>query len=765
MTKEKHTYYQSEPKEEAIDFNKLRLLILKNWKWLLLIFVILNASAYLFLRWTKPVYESHSEIKLEIESDASEFGYGGFFEEKNLSILSGEIELLKSGLFFDILIDSLDLEVGYYTKGSFLNDEKYPNPPFLIEFISINRNWIDKPVFLKFNDDQTFQLSLDGSFKDFPNDQPVGKEISLDGSKFVLNLVYSLSQLQKDDYFFTYHSRGSLHRYFDVHMDVELLNLKANTLKISIRDNNKFKARDLVNAINKIYIEYTQQEKSLANKKKIEWIDDQLNRIETELDNYENFFEDFTIKNRTADLDEDLRRTIEQINQIDSNRMALDLRKDLLEKARNELNSNKIVAPSRYFPPELTRVIGEFNDLLLQKEQLGLTYKETTFAMRDLDKKIESGEENMEAMLNSMISSIDNQLSQLTSQRMDLEKNFTQIPGKSTELNKNQRYYDLYEEFYLSLMQSKAEFEIAVAGTTPNFKVLASATSPDEPIYPNTILIYSISIMASFVLGIFMITILYITEDKVNSIEDISRILPYSNLGHVPKSKIKTDNNRIIVHKYPKSGVSEALRSIRTNIQFMVPNKKSQVLTVTSNTGGEGKTFISLNLGAIYAGSNKKVLLIDLDMRKPQIHSTFNIKDAKDKGVSTVLINKHKASDCIVNTGIENLFVLSSGPIPPNPSELILNGEFDNLLNQLKKEFDIIILDTPPVGLVTDGILAMKRSDLTLLVIRSAYSRKKDINSIRRFTNFNDSNIAVILNNVERSSIYGYNYGYYSEKS
>ncbi|MDH5379870.1 MAG: polysaccharide biosynthesis tyrosine autokinase [Cyclobacteriaceae bacterium] len=750
--------------QEILDTAKLAGIIRRSWKLVIFVFLLCNTSAYLYIRWTKPLYESTSEIKLDIEADAMEFGFGNFFEEKNLSILSGEIELLKSRLFFKRVIDSLELDVGYFTQGRLLKDEKYPIAPIKVTYNLTGTSWVDTPVFINFTKDDKFQLSLlENSFDGQPR-YDFNQTIELQG--ITLNIEKNEFQFDPkiEDLYFIINSYESLQNYFESNLNVELLNLKANTIRISFTDHNPTKARDLVNAINNIYINYTQKEKSLANTKKINWINSQLSIIEDKLGNYEDFFEAFTIQNRTSDLDEDLKKTIYQINRIDSNRFTISTQVELLSNLQNNLKESKIISPSRYFSDELSTSINKFNDLVVQKEQMGLTYKETTFAMQELEQNIHILQSKLLEIAQARERQLQKEYANLNKKRSQLESEFAKIPGKNTEFNKNERFYHLYEEFYLSLMQSKAEFEIAVAGLTPNFKILSPAYTPPSPIYPKGIIVYGVGMVSSFIFSFLFIALKYLIEDKIENVEQIENIVPFNVMGSIPKSKLTSENNRLVVNLNSKSGESEALRTIRTNLQFLIPQADQKTISITSCVGGEGKTFVALNLAAILAMSKKKVIILDLDMRKPQISKSLNENGENKKGMSTILINKEKVEDCIIQSDHSNLFYIPSGPIPPNPSELLLNGEFENLLIQLRKDFDYVILDTPPVGLVTDGILAMKHSDLSLLVVRSGYTRKKDLSRVLRYIPFEKGKISVILNNVSRSSLYGYNYGYYSDK-
>jgi capsular exopolysaccharide synthesis family protein len=239
-------------------------------------------------------------------------------------------------------------------------------------------------------------------------------------------------------------------------------------------------------------------------------------------------------------------------------------------------------------------------------------------------------------------------------------------------------------------------------------------------------------------------------------------------LGSVPEyRRAKLKYTKLVVGQNPKSSINEALRSIRTNLDFMLPTGKgiynqngSVVISITSTISGEGKTFVASNLGGIIAMSDLKVVILDFDMRKPKLHIAFDAENTQ--GVSSILIGKKTIEDCIQPTEINNLFFISSGPTPPNPSELILREDFDMLVEDLKKKFDVIMIDTPPVGLVTDGILIMQKVDMPLYVVKANYSKRmftKNINRLVESNNF--TNLAVILNAVKKTGTgYGYGYGY-----
>jgi capsular exopolysaccharide synthesis family protein len=264
------------------------------------------------------------------------------------------------------------------------------------------------------------------------------------------------------------------------------------------------------------------------------------------------------------------------------------------------------------------------------------------------------------------------------------------------------------------------------------------------------------------VLSVFFIGILYLANNKINSLYEIEK-LSVPLLGAIPSLRNITENGLYVLDQ-PKSMVSEAMRTLRTNLDFFNINSTKKIIAISSTVSGEGKSFVALNLGGVMVLSKKKVLLVDLDMRKPKSIPYFNSGNS-GKGVSTVLIRKNTWEECIVNSSLDGFDFLPSGPHPPNPSELLLNGEFSQLLNDLKKHYDYIILDTPPVGIVTDGIMAMKHADISLYIFRANYSKRSFIDTLNRIIRINKfDNITTILNALPSTSETAYGYGYYEDK-
>jgi tyrosine-protein kinase Etk/Wzc len=749
---------------EGIDIDKLVAVAMKAKWWIVLIFLICNIAAYLATRWTKDVFESASELKLDIKQDATELGIKTIVEDRNINVVSGEIEQIKSKVFLSRVIDSLDFGVSYYSIGNVLKDEMYKRSPFKVEHDLANSNLNNLPVVFNFIDSSSFQIRLYGSQEFIAG--KFGQPLLVKGNRLVISKTPCKPAADANDFEFVINGKLFLIDYLSKNLKVDPLSFNANTIRVAFQDYNPLKAYDIVNTIDSLYIFYSNEQKNLANRQKINWLNNELLQVEKRMQDYENYFENFTLQNKSSDLNEDLKKTILAINQVDSQRFVLTKRLALLSEITDEILSDKIkisVQQKNFLPEYINQKLETLQQLKQDRDRLSLAYNENTFAFRQKEKEFTTARELVYEQLAQLKKEWQKTAIELNIRKNKLEKDFVSMPDKNTEFTKNQRFYKLYEEFYLLMMQSKAQFEIAQAGNTPDFKILSTATIPVVPISPKKTLMLAIGFVAGLAINFFFIGFIYLLNNKVTNTGEIERYTNVPLLGVIPAYKRSMSSDFQVFHN-PKSMVSEAIRTLRTNLDFFTAGGTKKIITITSTISGEGKSFLASNLGGVIAMSKKKTVLLDLDMRKQKSASHFATFD-HSKGISTVLIKKNTWQECIQQTELENLYFLPSGPHPPNPSELLLNGEFTDLLEELKKEFDYIVIDTPPVGLVTDGIMAMRKSDLSIYVVRANYSKREFLNNINRIQTIHKvSGLAVVLNALVTSSK-AYGYGYYEDRT
>lgn len=745
---------------ESIDLDKLGMIFRKHSTWLVLIFLASNLSAYIYLRYTKNVYESSSELKLDIKQDASELGIKAIVEDQNQNIIYGEIEQIRSKFFFERLIDSMNLGVSYYMEGKVLSEELYGRSPVRVTFANA-RALQDKPIYLSFEAPNRFTIRLE-------NERQIEgvfeKPFTLQGATLTLFKTPQYDYNHEGKYYFVINSRESLLAYLQKHTTVEPLNFNANTIRISFKDYDARKAHDIVRTIDSVYLQYSYQQKNQANTQKINWLNNELGTLESKMEDFENYFETFTIENKSSDLNQELKKTIAAIFQVDSQRFYMSRRIAEINQLSDRLTTNNFTlaySQRQLLPEYISKKFDDVQRLQQEQEKLALSYNENTFAYRQKEKEYSQVRNEVFVQLAELKKDLLKNLGELNLRKEKLEKEFAALPDKSTQFAKNQRFYKLYEEFYLTMMQSKAQFEIAQAGSTPDFKILSSATLPRNPISPKRSLIFSIGFVAGIVAGFFFLGFLYIINDKITNAQEIERAVALPLLGVIPMSHHTTRTPFHILDN-PKSMVSEAIRSLRTNLDFFTAGGNKKIIALSSTISGEGKSFLALNLGGVIALSKKKVVLLDLDMRKPKTRLPFHIPDSQ-KGVSTALISRFNILDCVVQTGLEYFDYVPAGPLPPNPSELLLNGDFSKVLTQLKEVYEFVIIDTPPVGLVTDGIMAMKKADVSIYVIRANYTKKEFLDNLKRTLQIHKlNNLSVVLNALPTSKkMYGY--GYYED--
>ena len=769
----------SDPGQE-LDWAKLLSVLRKSLPYLVVIFLLCTTASYLFVRYTKPLFESESELQLDIKSEASFLGFREMESEesdRNVSGMSEEIELIRSKLFLTKVIKALDLDVSYYTQGKFLDDEKYRTSPFKVQYLIKDESFFNKKIFVDLINGQQYILRYQAGGKEYKEQHLFGKKVSTPYLDFTLipSEHFNDGSIQdNDNYYFIINSDNALIQYFRQNLKVQVLNLNAKTIKVSFTDHNAYKARTLVDVLSNLYLQYTEEEKNKANVKKIEFLNTQLEETENKLENFETYFENFTIDNKTTNLSSDINRTIEFMFELDSQRVEIRKRLSALDKIEQQALSDQVYltksnpgSSDHHFPSYITETLNKLNKLSADKEMLLESYNINTKAYQRKEKEVELLKNELMEAVSSFRLEQQQQLARLDKRRKELQSSFVKLPSKGTEFNRIQRNYEQLLGFLLSLQERKIEFEIANAGTTTDFKILSSASLPYAPISPNKFLIHGIGTMAGLFLCLLFVGVRYFLDNKINNISEVEKLSSAPLLGTLPIVRNKNSHARLLVSDNPKSSFSEAMRSIRTNMDFLAARQENRIISVTSTISGEGKTFVAVNLAAIIAYSRKKVIVLDLDMRKPKVHLAFD-GNSTDRGLSTLLIGKHQLSECVRETTIPHLHYLPAGPTPPNPAELVMNGSFDELLNSLKSQYDIIIMDTPPVGLVTDGILIMKRADLPLYVFKAEYSKKEFFKSLNRLTSLNEfRNMAIILNGVHSGNGYGYGYGngsgYYQE--
>lgn len=758
----------------AFDLEKFVRIVKRSAIYILLFFVVSIAVAYLvFIRWSKPVYQSESLLKLDVQSEATSLGLSSL-GDISIPGLSGEIEILKSDLFLSLVVDAVDMDVSYFFYGNFLEDERYHNSPFIVSHKLKDHVLYDKPMDVTIIDNESFLLSYQQGGGLYSEKHQFGEEISNDRYNLFIEKTSNFEPGTTGNYYFVINSRGKLINYLRANLNVLPENFNAKTLRLTFTDYSKYKAKNLLQAIDTLYLDYTRDAKNKVVEQKIEFLEEQISLREDNLYGYESYFENFIIDNRTQNLNGDISKTIGLLNALDSQELTLKRRLVDAEFLAENMDMDSSLLSSELYGLELSgrlmAALSVFQKIKRERERLLMSYNENTFVVKRLDLQYDINEERVATIIGEYKESLKESLLKLRERRTKIEEKFFQLPSMNTEYGKNRRFYSLEESFQLSLRSSKMDLEITRAGTVTNFIILSPATLPLDPIKPEIPIIYAIASALAAVVSFLFLLIRYFLNNNISSVKELEKLINVPLLGTLPfYSNEKLAVTKLVISPSSKSAISESLRTIRTNMEFLSGANQNKVMTITSTVSGEGKTFVSVNLAAIIAFSEQKVCIVDLDMRKPKVHLAFG-DDAGINGVSTHLIGKCTLEECIRKTRVETLDYIPAGPNPPNPSELMLHKQYKVMIDNLKQKYDMVILDTPPVGLVTDAVLSMKNSDIQVYVMRSEYSKReyvKAIESLRKRNQF--SNLTVVFNSVKKGDgSYaghgnGYGYGYYEE--
>ncbi len=744
-----------------LDWDKAKVILRRNWLFLVGIVLLALLIAYGFVRYTKPVYESYSVIKLNFDSDASVLELSSPISTQE-SEVSGEIELLKSSLFLAKVVDAMDWSVSYYRYGRLLYDERYRNTPFVVSFKVKNEAYYDERIDIDIRDEKSFELR----YGEYSSVHEFGEEIITPDLNLLIVTTEYLDEASTGEFFFVLNSRESLIRKLEQNIEVVPESFTAKTIRISITDYNRHKAADMINLIDSLYQIQTKQAKNQALRQKIDFLEEQIASNEHILRQYEEYFEKFTVQNRSTDLGSDLTKIITRLEDLDSvQRRLLEsqsdyqaLRKQLSQQDPLEIN---VVLIER-LPATMRAPLVQFQELVRERKLKRASYNANTFIIRQLNEEIDLLRKEILNQTNALLNDIDAKLGTIGAQQDLLKRSLNKLPSLRTEYSNNRRFYNQRESLLINLRQAKLELEITMAGTVADVVVLSPASLPSEPITPRKWLIMGVGMVMGTFLGLIFLVVQYLINNRITGIYELERLVDVPILGSVPHHKgLKRPDASLVIEAGSKSFLSEALRTIRTNMQFIGDREDQQVIAMTSTVSGEGKTFVGINLGAVLALTGQKVCLVDLDMRKPKVHLAFR-EGINKKGVSTYLSDQHALKEVIRTSRLDHLDYVPAGPIPPNPSELLLNGRFKKLISDLKKKYDVVILDTPPVGLVTDGILVMQAADLQFYIVRSDYSRRsytRTINDLKRTNHFDK--LSIILNDINSSHQYNYGYSYY----
>jgi len=752
------------------DIKGILKLFLKNALIFLILVGIAVAISFITVYRAKVVHAASITIMMEGGENSSirdavlqGLGIGASYEN-----IDNEIRIIASAPLVGVTVDRLNLDVSYFIKGQIRTTEIYQGEgvPFVVILDDTKPNIMDSEIQIDILSGTRFQLSSEEY--QYEEIHHFGKWVHDDRFNLRIDATNKIAKtLEKqgstdDFYYFQINSHRNLVSMFKDAISVQQFEWPAAYIEVSVTDAIPNRARDFLDTLAQVYIEHSMRTLKSINRRALVFIEDQLEEIVSELNRIELRLEEFKSKNVRYSVESESSWYIGELMSYENEKTKLIVRLgtlDFLKESIVDGESSIRVVPSILNSAEdgllikslvkLIELEGDKRKALLQGTKEGPLYKRIVAEMENMNKDAVKLIDLTKTAIKSKMETLDKQISRFNS----LVK---KIPKKERELINIRRKLDINEKFYLILLEKKSETLIAKSGIVPTKSVLEPSDA-EGIVSPNRERIYITNVGLALALGLMVMLIRQIFFNTIDNKVDLENLTDLPILGMVNKSKFASEDT-LITETHPKSEYAEAFRSIRANLEYLVSGVDSKIILVTSCLAGEGKTFTCLNLGYLLGQAKKKVLLIDLDMHRPKLAKRLGIENKV--GVSTFLIEKCKFKDIINKTKWENMDIVNAGPVAPNASELILHPNMENLLERARKEYEYVILDTPPVGIISDAVVLMKKADVNIFVLKASFAKKNFIALAEEIKEKNNpKNLCLVLNNIKKR-FYAKGYGY-----
>ncbi|MDC3260236.1 Wzz/FepE/Etk N-terminal domain-containing protein, partial [bacterium] len=649
---------------QEFDLSLLINIVRKNVIWFIT-FAVLNSLGYIiYLRYTQPLYSASASLQISQEDRANQIlevdkMYGS-------NDISAQIALIKSKEFLRRVLSDLPLEESYFVEGKFLNNENYLSSPFSVKYAIKDSSILGQSIYIDFLSQKKALLTVNNVEYDIGIgivnkllplniEVIVGNYKAIDATKNLVN---------QNRYFFTINDINSLINLYSKRISVKILNLSAKTVEVSFQDHNARKTADVSQALAEGYIKYDVEKRRESAENVLNYINNQLADVYGTLQSSEGSIQQFKKDNKLSKSDGFTTIYLERLGGLEQELVTLEMENKILQEIEKTIiiEGNDIDVYSllpllvgTQFEASISNLINNLHSLLIKKEELLYDVKLSSETIKSLDYQIGIQKKILIQSIKSFIVKLENRMINVQSKAEEFENSFLEIPTKELEFARLERIFAINEQFYELLLQKRTEYQISKAGFVPNNTILERSFIPSVPVSPNKQIALVASILISILLSLFLVIIKYLMHNTLSSTDDILKTSStnLSALGLVPKYKRDIPISQLVVDRNPKSMIAESFRALRSNMQFISNTPGPKIAAVTSTVSGEGKTFIAINLAGIIAFTGKKVVIIDLDMRKPKIHIGFNSDN--EIGMSTLLINKNSIDDCIKHSELEGL--------------------------------------------------------------------------------------------------------------
>lgn len=769
-----------EQSEEQVNIQELLFRYLIHWPWFVVSIIICIACAWGYLRLTTPIYNISATVLIKDEkkgggasmsSDLEKMGLEGFVSSS--SNVDNEIEVLRSKSLAREVVNNLGLFVTYMDEDEFPSKELYHTSPVLV---SLTHQEADKlPGRMEINmilqptgalgvqitvGEKEYRKQFDKLPAVFPTDEGT---IAFFANNDTLSAVCP-ENITKERHITAFINRPfSVLKEYVSSLSIAPTSKTTSVVVISLENTNTRRGRDYINKLLEMYNINANNDKNEVAQKTAEFIDERIGIISKELGSTEQDLENFKRSAGITDLSSEAQIALAGNAEYEKKRVENQTQINLVMDLQRYMKGNEYeVLPSNIGLQDAASAgaIDRYNQMLVERKRLLRTSTENNPTIINLDTSIRAMRTNVQATLDATLKGLQITKEDLAREASRYSRRINDAPTQERQFVSIARQQEIKSGLYLMLLQKREENAITLAATANNAKIIDEALADDNPISPKKMLVYLAALVLGVGLPVGVIYLIGLTKFKIEGRADVEKLTSLPVVGDIPLADEKTGS--IAVFENQNNLMSETFRNVRTNLQFMLENGKNVIL-VTSTISGEGKSFISANLAISLSLLGKKVVIVGLDIRKPGLNKVFNIPK-KEHGITQYLTNTTaNLMDFVQPSDInKNLFILPGGTVPPNPTELLARGGLEKAIETLKANFDYVILDTAPVGMVTDTLLIGRVADLSVYVCRADYTHKAEFTLINELAENNKlPNLCIAVNGLDLNSRkYGYYYGY-----
>ena len=776
-----------EADDKEIDIQELLFKYLIHWPWFVGAVIVCLISAYIYLYVATPVYNISATVLIKDDKKGGSSNNVAGLDELGLSGLitssqsiDNEIEVLRSKTLVKEVVNYLNLYVTYQDDDQIPSKELYKTSPVQVNMtpqeaeklktkvviemvlhpqgsLDVNVKMEDKEIQKHFEKLPAILPTNQGTLSFFQTTDSISSKKNEEVGSPVQDMRHITATISQP---------MNVARRYCENLSIEPTSKTTSVVTVSLKNSSLQRGQDFINQLLEMYNRNTNNDKNEIAQKTAEFIDERIGIISKELGSTEADLETFKRDVGITDLSSDAQIALTGNAEYEKKQVENRTQISLVEDLKKYLGHNEYeILPSNVGLKDITLAaqIDRYNEMLIERKRLLRTSTENNPAIINLDTSIRATKANVQATLEGTLQGLFITKADLDREAKRYMRRISDAPGQERQYVSIARQQEIKAGLYLMLLQKREENAIMLAATANNAKIIDDAIADVIPVSPKRSIIYLAALCLGIVIPVVVIYMIDLTKFKIEGRADVEKLTSVPIAGDIPLTDEKnTKEGSIAVFENQNNLMSETFRNIRTNIQFMLQNNK-KVILVTSTVSGEGKSFTSANLAISLSLLGKKVVIVGLDIRKPGLNKVFNLS-SKEKGITQYLANPEMDLMSLVQLSDvnRNLYILPGGTVPPNPTELLARDGLDKAIEILKKNFDYVILDTAPIGMVTDTLLIGRVAELSAYVCRADYTHKAEYTLINElFHEQKLPNLCTIINGVDlKKRKYGYYYGY-----